>query len=155
MQTKFPRLVDPAAAMTFLAVGATLLVWVFPRQIPAGLTDDLSAGLYPNTIMMAWLAAAGAWLLHSILSRDAEEVGEETELPNRRTAFIVLTIIIGFCLFSTVGFIEAASVMIVCLSYLCGERGAAPWILALAVPPVIHVFLNYLLDVRLPTMLPL
>jgi len=155
MQTKLPRFVDLMAAFTFLAIGATLLIWVFPQEIPAGLADDLSAGLYPNTIMIAWIAATGAWLLHSILSRGAEDVGTEAELPSSRTAFIVLTIIIGFSLFSTVGFIEAASVMIVCLSYLCGERGAAPWILALAVPPVIHVFLNHLLDVRLPTLLPL
>ena len=147
------RAADILAALALLLAAFVLLTVVFPSQIPAGLDDDLSSGYYPKAIITVWIASAGLWLLRSLLSAKGYDGAIEGGPPGRRSLLIILSIGAGFSLFATLGFLVAASVTIVSLAYICGERGSAPWVLALIVPPSVYFFLDLLLDVRLPTAL--
>ena len=147
------RAVDILAALALLFAALILLTMVFPNQIPEGLDDDLSSGSYPKAIMTVWIASAGLWLLRSLLSAKGYDGAIEGGPPGRRSLLIVLSIGVGFSLFAMLGFLVAASVTIVSLAHICGERGLAPWVLGLTVPPSVYFFLDILLDVRLPTVL--
>jgi hypothetical protein len=66
---------------------------------------------------------------------------------------IALAVLVGYVLFATTGFLLAAFFLIVVLARLCGERGIAMWIVALAVPVAVYFFLLWVLEVRLPSIL--
>lgn len=147
------RVGNIVAALTMLVVGLSLVIFVFPTQIPEGLEGDLSSGHYPRMIMIVWISASAAWLVSSLFTRQGNGDASDNDSYTQRSILIGAIIIIGFGLFATVGFITAAFVLIVSLAYVCGERGWAPWMLAAVVAPSVYVFLDTFLDVRLPTFL--
>lgn len=146
------RLADAAAAGVMLAAGLALTFLVLPGQIPKGLAGDVSSGHYPRALMVVWIGAAAAWLFRAVfVSTDSDEVTGIAAW--KRTVLIVFCIALGFLLFATIGFLVAAFFLIVVLAHLCGERGAAPWLLALTVPGVVYYFLLWVLEVRLPSLI--
>ena len=147
------RWANIAAALVMLFAGLLLVLFVFPRQIPEGFDGDLSSDLYPRVIMMVWISSAAAWLVSTLFAGKENDDAAEGGSYARRSILIGLVILAGYGLFALIGFITAAFVLIVCLSYICGERGLAPWILAAIVSPSVYAFLDIFLDVRLPTFL--
>lgn len=148
------RLAEIIAACCTLIFAAFVYFVIFPDQIPAGLRDDLSSGQYPAAITIAWILSALAWLGTIIFSKSGPLGTIDGGPPRLKSLLIAGTVIFGFALFYNVGFIVAAVPTIICLSYICGERGIIPFVLGAIVPPTIYLFLLKVLEVRLPSIIP-
>ncbi len=141
------------ASGLLLVAGIVLIAFVFPAQIPSGLPGDISSGQYPNAIMYLWILSAAGWFVHALLGRVDAAPGDPTRQIGKRSLVIMLTIALGFGIFVYVGFLAAGFILILSLSYICGERGLAPWCLATVAPILVYLLLDHLLDVTLPTYL--
>ncbi|KAB7613382.1 hypothetical protein F9L33_12330 [Amylibacter sp. SFDW26] len=153
MFSNLNRMGNIAAATVLLVVGIVLVQFIFPSQIPEGLEGDISSGQYPKFIMFIWILSAIAWLVSALLGQMDDEGSDEASWITKRSALIIFIVAIGYGVFATVGFLAAGFMLIASLSYVCGERGVGPWVLAAIMPPAVFLFLDFFLDVTLPTIL--
>ncbi len=148
------KLAEIIGACTLLAFALFVYLYLFPNQIPKGLPGDLDSAQYPTAIMIVWILSVIAWLATALSSNvSAESI--EGGTPGRKSLLIAVTVLMGFLLFHLVGFIIAAIPTIIILSFICGERGVTPFILGIIVPPAVYVFLLKVMEVRLPSVIPL
>jgi len=142
------------ASSILLLAGVGIITFVFRNQIPSGLEGDLASDHYPNGIMLVWILSSLAWLISACLGQmDSVDNAPNDGSWNKRGIVTIAIVGFGFLLFSLVGFLAAGFFLIVSLSYMCGERGAMPWVLGVVSPVGIFLFLDYVLDVTLPTFL--
>lgn len=148
------RLAEIIAACGTLIFAAIAYFIIFPNQVPLGLQGDLPSIEYPRVITIVWVGSAIIWLGTVIFSKSGPSGKIDGGVPHLKSAMIAATALAGFILFYNVGFIVAATPVIICLSYICGERGIIPFILGAMVPPAIYLFLLKILEVRLPSIFP-
>lgn len=147
------RQVNIATASFMAIAGLWIFIFVFPGQIPEGLPGDASSGQYPKAVMAVWVVSACIWLFQSLAGHlDTTGDGERRGVT-LRSLMLMGVLGSGFVLFASFGFVCAAFFMVLTLSYLSGERGWKPWVMALCVPFAVYFFLDIFLDVTLPTVL--
>ncbi len=148
------KLAEIIGACAMLMFALLVYLYVFPSQIPKGLAGDLDSTQYPTAIVIVWIASVIAWLTTTLTSKAGTE-RIEGGTPGGKSLLIALTALMGFLLFQTVGFIVAAVPTIIVLSFICGERGIMPFVLGIIVPPGVYLFLLKVMEVRLPSVIPL
>lgn len=154
MLKNIDRAKNVIASSILLFVGIGIVTLVFPSQIPVGLEGDLASDHYPNGIMFVWILSSLAWLISACMGHmDSVDKVFSGGWLNMRGIAAISIVGLGFLLFSLVGFLAAGFFLIVSLSYMCGERGAIPWVLGFIGPLGIFLFLDLVLDVTLPTFL--
>ena len=129
-----------------------LLVWIFDRQVPESMSDDISARIYPDTLAYAWLALSAAQLLEAIMRRDQGMV----TISWRSFGFqmgVLAVVILGFAILETVGYLVGAAFYILAFTWLLNERGWVARGLAVATPVAVYAILNLAFGVRLPSLL--
>ncbi|WP_367386035.1 tripartite tricarboxylate transporter TctB family protein [Lentilitoribacter sp. EG35] len=141
------------SSTVLLLLGIYIVTIVFPDQIPDGLEGDSASDDYPRGIMYVWILSSIAWLIIAFTG-EMDSPDSDTEIAawfNKKGLVAIGIIGLGYLIFATVGFLAASFFLIVSLSYVCGERGCVPWILGAICPLCIYFFLDFVLDVTLPT----
>jgi len=129
-----------------------LLLWVFDRQVPESVSDDISARIYPDTLAYAWLVLSAAQLIEAIARRDQGMVSVSWRSLGFQTGLLAV-VIVGFAILNTVGYLVGAAFYILVFTWMLNERGWVARGLAAATPVAVYAALNLAFGVRLPSLL--
>jgi len=145
------QLTNVVVASLLLLTGVTIVLFIFPSQIPEGLEGDVASDHYPRGIMYVWILSSVIWLISALAGHMNSVNSSRKHWISKRSTITIAIVGIGYLIFATVGFLTAAFLLIVSLSYLCGERGYVPWVLGATSPLFMYFFLDRVLGVTLPT----
>lgn len=144
---------DLIFSLVISSLSLALFFFVFPDQIPPGIGGDFSSGNYPKAIICGLFILS---VLIAILSiKNTTKNKNEIILIDKgslwRHLYIFLVLFMTFLILYFMGFLIAGAFIILCYCWLLQERGRISWLLAFATPVVAFLFLEFALEVRLPT----
>ena len=129
-----------------------LLLWVFDRQVPESVSDDISARIYPDTLAYAWLVLSAAQLVEAV-ARRGQGMASISWRSLGFQAGLLAIVIVGFVILSTIGYLVGAAFYILAFTWMLKERGWLARGLAVATPVAVYATLNLAFGVRLPSLL--
>ena len=144
--------IECAIALFIALFPLALLAWIFDRQVPESVADDISARVYPDTLALAWILLSALHLLEALWRRDDRTITLSAESLGFK-AGLILIVVVGFGLLHTVGYLVAAAFYIFAFTWILNERGWAAKLLAVATPIAVYSVLVLAFDVRLPSLL--
>lgn len=145
-------LVDAWIAIAIGLIPATLLFWIFDKEVPRSISYDISERIYPEAVAWSWLLLALLQAIVSFVSKDKEVI--HLNASQAKFQLLLLSVVFaGFFILLYIGYIVGAMFYIIAMSWMLRERGWPARVLAIAVPLVVYVVMELAFDVRLPSII--